>query len=308
MPRLLEERAAPELLGDDDGHEVGLAARQPPHLVEHRLDGAAAAVERLEERRPAREVEPARPDPRVGAVTRDVDRAEPVRRDRAREREAAFGRLVEGLDDEERRVPRVGSRGDGCSAGAQPPRDAVVVPPHAEHRDDEQRDRDRHEPGAFAELRADDDHGDEAGRRRADRVDERSAPPPGAADAQPVAHHPHLRDRERGEDADHVEVDEAVGVRLVDDEQCRGGRGEHEHPVREDEAVAEVRELPRREAVAGEQRREPREALERRVRREDQDEQRRRLHDVVHEAAERSRLEDGPRDLETTESVALGSA
>ena len=120
---------------------------------------------------------------------------------------------------------------------------------------------------------------------------------PGSPHAQPVAHHPCLREREGGEDPDHVEVDEAVGVRLVDDEQRRRGRGEHEHPVREDEPVAEVRELPRREAIPREQRREPREALERGVGREHEDEQRRPLDGVVHEAAEGARREDGARDL-----------
>ena len=44
--------------------------------------------------------------------------------------------------------------------------------------------------------------------------------------------------------------------------------GEDEHPVREDEPVAQVHELTRGEAVPREQRREPGEALERRVRRE----------------------------------------
>ena len=92
-------------------------------------------------------------------------------------------------------------------------------------------------------------------------------------------------------------MDEAVRVRAVDPEQEPGGSGEHEDAVREHEAVAEVLELLRREAVAREQRRETREALERRVRREDQHEQRQALDDVVHEAAERARREDGPRDL-----------
>ena len=40
--------AAAELLGDDDGDEVGLPARQPPDLLEHGLGGAAVRVEGLE--------------------------------------------------------------------------------------------------------------------------------------------------------------------------------------------------------------------------------------------------------------------
>ena len=51
---------------------------------------------------------------------------------------------------------------------------------------------------------------------RADRVDESRPPPSRAAPTQPVPHHPRLREREGGEDPDDVEVDEAVGVRLVD--------------------------------------------------------------------------------------------
>ena len=54
VPRLLGERAAAELLGDDDRDEVGLAARQPPDLLEHRVDRAAVRVERLEQRRAVR--------------------------------------------------------------------------------------------------------------------------------------------------------------------------------------------------------------------------------------------------------------
>ena len=135
VPRLLGERAAAELLGDDDRDEVGLAARQPPDLLEHRVDRAAVRVERLEQRRAAGEVEPARADPGIAAAARDVDRAEPVRRDRPREGERALGRRVEILDDEQRAVAGAGSRRDGGSSGAQPPPDPRVVAPHAEHRE-----------------------------------------------------------------------------------------------------------------------------------------------------------------------------
>ena len=183
------------------------------------------AVERLEERRAAREVEPARADPGVAAVARDVDRAEPVRRDRGA-RSASARSVAASRDSTTRSVRFRASGADATAAAPALSRRAtrVVVPPHAEHRDDEQRDRDGHEPRALAELRPDDDHGDEPGRRRADGVDERASAPARRADAQPVPHHARLRERERREDADHVEVDEAVGVRLVDDEQRRPPR------------------------------------------------------------------------------------
>ena len=157
--------------GIDDGDEVGLAARQPPDLLEHGVDRAAVRVERLEQRRAVGEVEPARADPGIAAAPRDVDRAEPVRRDRPREGERALGRRVEILDDEQRAVAGAGRRRDGGSSGAQAASDPAVVAPHAEHREDEHRDRDRDEPRALGELRPDHDHRDEAGGRRADRVD-----------------------------------------------------------------------------------------------------------------------------------------
>ena len=162
VPRLLRQRPAAELLGDDDRDEVGLAAREPPDLLEDGVDPAAFWIERLEQRGSVREVEPAWADPGVAAVARDVDRAEPVRRDRPSEGERALGGRVEILDDEQRAVAGAGRRRDGGSSGAQPASDPRVMAPHAEHREDEHRDRDGDEPGALGELRPDHDHGDEA--------------------------------------------------------------------------------------------------------------------------------------------------
>ena len=297
MPGLLGERSAAELLWDDDSYEVGFAARQPPDLVEHRVDRAALPVERLEQRRAGGEVEPAWADPGIGAMPGDVDRAESVGRDRPRESERAFGGRVELLDDEQGLVASSGNRRDSRRSRRQPMADPAVVAPHAEHRKDEHRDRDGDEPRALRELRPDHDRRDEAGRRRADGVHERAPTPTGSPRAQPVAHHPRLREREGGEDADHVQVEKRDHVRAEDPDQDRRRAGQDDDAVREDEAVAEVRELARREAVPGEQRREAREALERRVRGEHEDEQRRPLHGVVHEAAERAGPEDRAADL-----------
>src|SRR4029079_15592949 len=100
MPCLLGECPPAELLGDDDRDEVGLAARQAPDLLEHRVDRAAARVEGLEEALPAGEMEPARADARVAAAPWVVDRAEPVRRDGPGKRDRALGCRVETLDHE----------------------------------------------------------------------------------------------------------------------------------------------------------------------------------------------------------------
>ena len=66
-----------------------------------------------------------------------------------------------------------------------------------------------------------------------------------------MANHAGLREREGGEDADHVEVNEGddVGVKGPDQEGCDAG--EDDDAVRVDEPVAEVDELAWEVAVAG---------------------------------------------------------
>ena len=98
---------------------------------------------------------------------------------------------------------------------------------------------------------------------------------------QPVPHHSGLRQRERGEDADDVQMDQCQDVRVEDpDEKC-GETGEDDDPVRVDEPVAEVDELPRKETVARQDGTEPRKSLIGRVRSEDEDRERQTLHGVV---------------------------
>jgi hypothetical protein len=65
----------------------------------------------------------------------------------------------------------------------------------------------------------------------------------------PVAEHPRLRERERGEDPDHVKVDERLDVGLETDDQRDRERRQDDDAVRVGEAVAEVLELARREVV-----------------------------------------------------------
>ena len=157
------------------------------------------------------------------------------------------------------------------------------MPAHQQEEADQHRHRDRDHPGAGQELRRDDDDHDESGGHGAEAVQQRAPPPAGAVRPQPVAHHPGLRERERREDADHVQVDQRVDVRAEGEDQAGRGSGEHEDPVRVREPVAEIDELPRHEAVLGEERCEPREALVRRVRREHQNRERERLHQVEHD-------------------------
>ena len=60
----------------------------------------------------------------------------------------------------------------------------------------------------------------------------------------PPVGHARLRQREREEDADRVERDEAGDARVEDPDQERGHEGEDRDPPREDEAAAAVGELP----------------------------------------------------------------
>ena len=297
MPERLEEARTAEPLRDDHGDEARLAARQPPHLLDDRLRNAQGVVQHLEVRALVRESEPARLYSRVSRARGDVDRAEAVFARVLGEPERVHRRLVDRLDEQDRLVVRRRRREDRIGAGAQSPLDPAVVAADPVGTEHEQRDCNRHEPGAGGELRDDYDHRDEAGRGGADGVDGGAVVPTRVADAAPVADHAGLRERERSEDADHVQVDQRVDVRAVNPDQQPRQRREDEHPVREDEPVAEVRELARREVIARHQRGEPRKALEGGVGGEDEDQERRCLDDVVHEARSRSGRERRARDL-----------
>ena len=87
-----------------------------------------------------------------------------------------------------------------------------IVPADGVEEADQKRDGDDHHPRAVRELRRDHDRRHERGHRRADAVEGRLQPPPSVAVAEPVPNHPGLRQREGGEDPDHVQVDERVDV------------------------------------------------------------------------------------------------
>ena len=93
-----------------------------------------------------------------------------------------------------------------------------------------------------------------------DRVDRRcSAATPGrgpalAPDLQPVPDHAGLRQRERGEHADHVQLDQACRRWRRRPRSARPARRPARHPVREHEPVAPVLELAGEEAVPGQDR------------------------------------------------------
>ena len=71
-----EQGRAPELLGDDDGDEVRLAARQAPHLLEQRLHPTLLDLEHLEPRLLLGEVPPARTDAGIGVAAWCEERAD----------------------------------------------------------------------------------------------------------------------------------------------------------------------------------------------------------------------------------------
>ena len=105
-----------------------------------------------------------------------------------------------------------------------------------------------------------------------------------------MLHHARLRQCEAGEHADGVQLDQRGGVAFErDDQQARDHR-QDEHPVREHQPVATVRQLARQIPVAGDDRTQPREVGERGVGREDQD---RKRGDLYEEVEERPLPEDG---------------
>ena len=75
-----------------------------------------------------------------------------------------------------------------------------------------------------------------------------------------MANHPGLAEREREEDAEDVELDQARYLGVERDDQQAGDQGEQDDPVGEHQPVAAVGELMRQVVVAPEQRREHRES------------------------------------------------
>lgn len=99
-------------------------------------------------------------------------------------------------------------------------------------------------------------------------VDRDAALPTRFAHAQVVLHHARLGQRERGEHAYRVQGDQRVGFATEHDDEHTCQRGQHDHAVREHEAVTAVRELTGQVTVSGDDRRQPGEVGVRGVRRE----------------------------------------
>ena len=123
----------------------------------------------------------------------------------------------------------------------------------------------------LSELRDRGDHEHDPRHRGADAVQGRAPTPARALHPEPPPDHPRLRQRERGEDADHVELDQPRELRVVEPDEEERERREDEDAVGEHEAVAAVAELARHELIARQDRGQPREVLERGVRREHED-------------------------------------
>ena len=84
--------------------------------------------------------------------------------------------------------------------------------------------RDQHDDDrrALRGLCDGDDEQDYAGDRRANGVDRRACAPAGGSQPHPTPDHAGLRQRERHEDADHVEGDERVRIAAEEHEQDGG--------------------------------------------------------------------------------------
>ena len=151
--------------------------------------------------------------------------------------------------------------------------------------DHDDRDDDERHPRATGELRRCHDQQHDGRRDRADGVDHDVALVPGLLFLLMVTHHSRLRQRERQEHAHGIQRDQGVGGTAERDDE-RAGRGrEHDHTVREHEAIPTVRELARQIAVVGDDRRQPREVGVRGVGREGEDRGGRELQDHVERRA-----------------------
>jgi hypothetical protein len=100
-----------------------------------------------------------------------------------------------------------------------------------------------------------------------------------------VLHHAGLAEGERGEDPDHVQLDQPGDVGLEHDDEQAGGHGQQQDAVAVDEPVAAGVQLPWQEPVLGEDRAEQREGVVGRVRGQEQDADGHHLHVVEGQAA-----------------------
>jgi hypothetical protein len=131
----------------------------------------------------------------------------------------------------------------------QLPVDPVVVPVHAAHYENEHGNRQYDHPGSAQELRGYHHAEHDSGDQRTETIDRYPTLPAGAAVPLPVANHAALRKGERDEDTDQVELNQPVEISVERNDQSGSRDRQDENPVREDEPVAELKELARHEAV-----------------------------------------------------------
>ena len=307
---------AQDVLRDVDDDEVArVAAADRLDVVDDRAGHlAVGAVDRLERHR---DLAPGPvPLERLGLVGIDIDGE---RLERLRARCAGIGertqrRLVDPGDQDD----GVDPRGQELDLGVPLGRgdllgDPAVVAGDALHHDEEHRHRRDRDPGAVGELGDEDDDEDDAGHRGADGVDDPAAhhpTTPGRVPLEPqqsvpVTDHADLACRERHEDADDVELDEATDLGVEGEDEDDRGQRQDDDAVGEGEPVATILELAREVAVLGQDRGEHREAVERGVGREHEDDAGHRDRDVE---GQREVVEDRLRELADDRLLGVGRA
>ena len=120
--------------------------------------------------------------------------------------------------------------------------DPLIVAVNRDHQRHQRQNQQSHYPGALGELGHEHGHDRCARRQSADPVDDHALCGTGPAGPAPVRHHPCLREREREKGADGVEGDQPVGHAAKGDQQECGEGGEHEDPLRIDQASSRLRE------------------------------------------------------------------
>ncbi len=168
----------------------------------------------------------------------------------------------------------------------------VVTLDGAEHPDkggDQQDD----DPGPLDELADSDDQQGYAGRHRTQAVDSRLPLPAPPTLFVPMAHHPRLRQGEGEKSTYREQRDKPVSLPIKDDDQARSQESQGDDTVGKDQPVAQVGQLARQVAVAGENGRQPGKVSKSGLGRQHQEEHRYGLQSQI----KRSMAKDLPADL-----------
>ena len=201
---------------------------------------------------------------RPDAVDDEVHRADAGGPQAPRVPQRGQGGQVEAVHEDEDGAPGVVRRGRRLVLADRLEHLALggVLPVHPDQRRDQDGEQDDDHPGALGELH----HGEHGyhgrGHHAGREVDDLPAAPAWGLVLALVLRHAEAGHRERGEHADRVQRDQAVDVRVLDDDQRHGHDCQQDDRVGEHQPVAALEQPPGQERVAGHVAGQEREAVE----------------------------------------------